>query len=538
MARHSRFNDAISARIIELYKKGKTDAQVADIIGVSVRTLQYWKAKDKEFLHSVKDSKGVADDLVEAALFSRAVGYTVPEEKIFCSYGKIKKVQTLKHYPPDVLAQMFWLKNRRPDQWRETQPAEHDPNANENHSQLEKVSFEVFCQRAKYPTPYPKQIEMWEFGFTLFDPRILLGARGYGKSDYLTVLGVGYAVYCDYVDHVNTGSTLKETNLVITKSRIRNTSMCEEIAMALELNGVPMEKANAHCVRVKGLIGKDHSVEFITIKSSFRGRHPKRIIMDDPVTEEDVSDAMRILVKRKYDEAYKLCKNILIIGQPAHAFDLYSELRPILNKLEIPWGSIKELDADLEAMRLAGIDPHSIEMSYHLRIPKDGSSIFSNIKYVDVMPMGDTVAFLDPSEGKDYTALSIIKGHFDGVAAYGKVWKKAWYHCLDELVEVLIAKRVRKLCFETNKHGEQPIEQLRQLLSRHGISVQGKYSDSNKHAIIQSAGSYAHMIYLAKDSDKTYTDQVVKYEYKAKHDDAPDSLARCLEWIGLLRGKK
>lgn len=537
MGRDSKFSDSLAQIMLELYEKGYTDKQVAKFVGISERAINYWKGNNKSFLQSLRNSKGVADDLVEASLFNRAIGYTSKETKVFNYYGKIIKTEIDRYYPPDVTAQIFWLKNRRPDTWRDIK----EPYENENNSQvkkIEKVSFTDFCLKAKYPAPFPKQIEMWEFGFTLDMPRLLLGSRGYGKSDYLTVLGLAYSIYCNYIDNLNEGNPLDESNLIISKSKSRNTAMIEEIAKALIENGVQLEKQNSTCIRVKGTIGKDHSVEALTIKTSFRGRHPKRIIMDDPVTEEDVSDAMRILVKRKYDEAYKLCKNILVIGQPAHAFDLYAELRGILNKLEIPWGSIPELDVDLEAMRLAGVDQNSIEMSYHLRIPQDGSSIFSNLKYLDSMPEGDTVAFIDPSDGGDYTAISIIKGHFDGVAVFGKAYKKAWYHCLDDLVPVLLAKRVRKLCFETNKHGTQPIEQLQILLAPHGIGVVGKFSDTNKHAVIQSAGSYAHMIHLSKDSDKVYTDQVVKYEYNAKHDDAPDSLARCLEWIGLIRGKK
>jgi len=392
-----------------------------------------------------------------------------------------------------------------------------------------KKTFEEFCIDARYPQPYPQQVEMMKFGMADSEPRLLLGARGYGKSDYVTVLGCAYDVY------LNGASS---TNLIISKSKTRNTAMLQEIANALKANGVELEKENSSCIRIKGMQGKDHSVEVITIKSSFRGRHPKRIIMDDPVTEEDTSEAMRILVKKKYDEAYKLCKNIVIIGQPAHAFDLYAELRPTLNKMEVPWGAIPELDADLEAMKLAGVDSHSIEMSYHLRIPTEGHSIFSNIRYVDVFPQGDTVAFIDPSDGGDYTAVSIFKGYMDGVAVQGHTFKKAWYHALDEMVPILRARNVRKLCFETNCTGTQPLIQLRQLLGPLGIGVVGVHSDTNKHAVIQSAGSYAHMIHLSKESDRVYTDQVVKYEYNSKHDDAPDSLARGLVWMGLIRGKK
>lgn len=398
-------------------------------------------------------------------------------------------------------------------------------------------TFEQFCIAAGYPAPYPKQIEMRNFGLKESEPRLLLGSRGYGKTDYVTILGVAYQVYLDWFENKQT-RMFSESNLIISKSKTRNTAMIEESANALKANGVPLEKENSTCIRVEGLIGKDHSIEVLTIKSTFRGRHPKRILMDDPVTEEDVSDAMRILVKRKYDEALKLCKNVCIIGQPAHAFDLYSELRPTLLLLEVPHGTIPELDHDLEAMKLAGVDAHSIEMSYHLRIPQDGSSIFAGLKYMDKFPDGDSVAFIDPSDGGDYTAMSIVKGHFDGVAVIGFARKKAWYHCIDEFVPILRARGVRKLCFETNATGSQPIEQLRASLSQYGIGVVGKHSDTNKHAVIQSAGVYSQLIHLSKESDRIYTEQVTKYEYGAKFDDSPDSLARCLEWLGLIRGKK
>jgi hypothetical protein len=392
-----------------------------------------------------------------------------------------------------------------------------------------KKTFEEFCIDAMYPKPFPKQIEMKDFGMGEGEPRLLLGARGYGKSDYVTILGVAYDVY------LNGSNT---TNLIISKSKTRNTSMIQEIANALKANGVSLEKENASCVRVHGLIGKDHSVEVLTIKSSFRGRHPKRIIMDDPVTEEDTSEAMRTLVKKKYDEAYKLCRNILIIGQPAHAYDLYAELRPALTKLEVPHGDIPELDADLDAMRLAGVDERSIQMSYHLKVISQGETPFDNIRYLDRYPAGDSVAFIDPSfEGGDYTALTIMRAHFDGVAVVGFAYKRAWNHCLDDIVKKLGLYNARKICFETNSLGDQPLVMLRQLLGSH-IGIIGKKSNTNKHSRIMSAGSYAHLIHLSKESDKVYTDQVVKYEYKAKHDDAPDSLASCLEWIGLIRGKQ
>lgn len=537
--RPTKFNSALTAKIKALYEAGATDVQVASAIGVSPRTIYYWKASNPEFLQTLKDGKDIADDLVVSSLFRRATGYTHAEEKIGFYEGYPIKVKTYRHYPPDVTAQIFWLKNRRPDEWRDREdPLPPSPPSNEL-KKTEMLTFEAFCVNAGYPKPYEKQHEMRSFGIAIDEPRLLLGSRGYGKTDYVTVLGVAYEVYCDWFQKsIGAISELTETNLIISKSKPRNTAMIYEISEALIKNGVPLDKQNASCIRVQGLVGKDHSVEVLTIKSSFRGRHPKRILMDDPVTEEDTSDAMRTLVKKKYDEAYKLCENIVIIGQPAHAFDLYAELRPQIKKLEVPWGSIPELDADLTAMKAAGVDANSIEMSYHLRVPVDGSMPFSKIKYIDTFPLGESIAFLDPSEGGDYTAISIIRMIGDGIIVQGHAWKKAWYHCLDELVPILRARKVTRLCFETNKFGLQPVASLSQALSPFGIGVVGRHSDSDKHAAIMSAGSYSHMIHLSKESDKVYTDQVVKYEYGVKFDDAPDSLARCMEWIGLLKGKK
>lgn len=396
-------------------------------------------------------------------------------------------------------------------------------------------SFDQFCLDAGYFKPFSKQHEMMAFTIHESQARLLLGARGYGKTDYCTIMGIAYDLYLAW----KAGKDMSEhTNLIITKSKSRNSAIVVEIANALSKNGVPMSKSNASVIRVEGLIGQDHSVEAITIKSSMRGRHPKRIVMDDPVTDEDTSEAMRNTVKKRYDEAYKLCKNIIIIGQPAHQHDLYAKLRGVIKTMLVPHGTIPDLDADLEAMKLAQVDQNSIEMSYHLRVPVQGTQAFADIKYLDKFPTGDSVAFIDPSDGGDYTALSIVKGYMEGVAVIGFEWKMAWFHCLEEMVPILKARGVRKLCFETNHSGTQPIDQLRSRLKELKIGVVGKHSDSNKHAVIMSAGTFAHQIFLSRESGKTYTDHVVEYEYGAKFDDAPDSLARCLEWIGLIRGKK
>ena len=391
-----------------------------------------------------------------------------------------------------------------------------------------KKTFEEFCEAAKYATPYPKQIEMVDFVHKNTEPRLLLGARGLGKTDYPVIMGTAYRLYCDFT----------HTVLLVTKSEDRNAAMIEEIRKACEANGMNFDKSTSSALRVRGHLGKDHSVATVTIGSnSIRGRHPKQIILDDPVTDEDVSEATRKRVQRVYNELHKLCTDIVVIGQPVHKADLYEMLRPLLLRMEVPHGSIPELDHDLEAQRLAGVSEESIQASYFLKVISENPSPFERVKFIDAFPSeGTAVAFIDPShEGGDYTALTIGRSYFDGVAVKGRVWKKAWNHCLDEIIEELTRCNVQRVAFETNALGDQPVIMLRGALPT-GVGVIGKKNTKQKHARIVNAGVFAEHLHIAKNSDRKYIEQVTGYEYGSKNDDAPDSLASLLEWLGLVRG--
>jgi hypothetical protein len=204
----------------------------------------------------------------------------------------------------------------------------------------------------------------------------------------------------------------------------------------------------------------------------------------------------------------------------------------------VPHGTIPELDHDLEAQRLAMVDEKSIQASYFLKVMSEEANPFDKIRYIDKFPSGDSaVAFVDPSfEGGDYTALTIMKSYMEGVAVVGFAYKKSWNNSLDQIYENLKKYNVKRLCFETNALGDQPIEIMRKLFE--GVGVVGRKSNTNKHSRIMAAGTFSHMIHLARESCRTYQEHVVKYEYKSKFDDAPDSLASCLEWVGLIRGKQ
>jgi hypothetical protein len=128
VARKTKFDESLKETMLELYRKGKTDAEVADIVGVCEKTINNWKGRHPKFLEALKESKEIADELVEASLFSRAVGYSHADVKVITSFGNIEIVPCTKYYPPDTTAAIFWLKNRQPERWREKMPGEGDIN--------------------------------------------------------------------------------------------------------------------------------------------------------------------------------------------------------------------------------------------------------------------------------------------------------------------------------------------------------------------------------------------------------------------------
>lgn len=107
-------------------RDGLTDEQIAQKMGISKGTLYDWKNKFPEFSNALKNGKEVVDTLVENALLKRALGYNyleITEEEGDLGY---KKKTVHKQMPPDVTAQIFWLKNRRPDKWRDKPVSEKD----------------------------------------------------------------------------------------------------------------------------------------------------------------------------------------------------------------------------------------------------------------------------------------------------------------------------------------------------------------------------------------------------------------------------
>lgn len=98
---------------------GHTDFEVAGFLGTTTTVMRRWKAEHPEIAEAFKTGKEIANERVERSLYSRATGYSYDAIKIFNYKGSITKVPYVEHAAPDTVACIFWLKNRRPEAWRD-----------------------------------------------------------------------------------------------------------------------------------------------------------------------------------------------------------------------------------------------------------------------------------------------------------------------------------------------------------------------------------------------------------------------------------
>lgn len=101
--------------------------QIAKNMGIAVSTLHEWKKNFTEISDALKRNKNLADIEVENALHKRALGYEY-DEVTFEHGVEVKRVK--KQVAPDTTAQIFWLKNRKPPNWRD-RPASELTNYND-----------------------------------------------------------------------------------------------------------------------------------------------------------------------------------------------------------------------------------------------------------------------------------------------------------------------------------------------------------------------------------------------------------------------
>lgn len=119
------YTHLILPRVEEMARLGYTMKEMCKVLGISPSTFWEWREKHPELSHSLKKYRGLADIQVENALFKSAVGFNFTEikkERRKLPDGTYQLIETehiTKHIPGVPAAQIFYLKNRMPDRYKD-----------------------------------------------------------------------------------------------------------------------------------------------------------------------------------------------------------------------------------------------------------------------------------------------------------------------------------------------------------------------------------------------------------------------------------
>lgn len=105
----------IAKKMCEL---GAIDTDIQEALGIVNSTFYKWRHDYPEFMEALKIGKESCDDRVEMSLYKRATGYTQKSVKVFNNNGEAMIVEHDEEVKPDPTSCFFWLKNRRPNEWR------------------------------------------------------------------------------------------------------------------------------------------------------------------------------------------------------------------------------------------------------------------------------------------------------------------------------------------------------------------------------------------------------------------------------------
>jgi hypothetical protein len=126
VGRKSLYDPAMNPQVKEWSKQGLIDTEIAKLLGIGKSTFYEWQNKHPEFSDALKEGKQIADMEVEQELWGKCHGQMIIErkEKVLRD-GTIVTVQEERFVPASDTAIIFWLKNRKPEMWREKQQIEH-----------------------------------------------------------------------------------------------------------------------------------------------------------------------------------------------------------------------------------------------------------------------------------------------------------------------------------------------------------------------------------------------------------------------------
>lgn len=125
MGRPSKYKPEFSRIAYQMALLGATDKELAEAFDTTEQTVNNWKHSKPGFFEALKKGKLIADAQVSERLFQRAMGYEHKDLYITQYQGEIIQEEIMKYFPPDTTAAIFWLKNRQPGKWRDSQFIDH-----------------------------------------------------------------------------------------------------------------------------------------------------------------------------------------------------------------------------------------------------------------------------------------------------------------------------------------------------------------------------------------------------------------------------
>lgn len=121
--------DSYHPKIVPLVARcaalGMTEREIAEFLNVSPGALRRWSIAHEELSAALNPARDISDDRVQNAMFLNAVGYTIKTKKPVVVDKIVQMVEVEEYIKPSTTAQIFWLKNRRPDAWKDVQKHEH-----------------------------------------------------------------------------------------------------------------------------------------------------------------------------------------------------------------------------------------------------------------------------------------------------------------------------------------------------------------------------------------------------------------------------
>jgi len=114
---HSKYRPEFIEIVAALSRQGLIQAEIAKVLGFSRGTLIKWSKTRPELAAAFDEGAEIATANVEGALYKSACGYWVEEEVLSKVTGGVEKIKRWIY--PQIVAQIFWLKNRGADRWRD-----------------------------------------------------------------------------------------------------------------------------------------------------------------------------------------------------------------------------------------------------------------------------------------------------------------------------------------------------------------------------------------------------------------------------------